>query len=113
MRKWAILGLILFPLALGVVAGLRLSKESLAVVVGVMFGVGASIPLYLVAFLLLRKVLSREDRVQSGPQPPVIVVNPGGVQYPQPNLYLPPVKGEEGMWGESRQFRIIGEDWED
>lgn len=108
MRKWAILGILLFPLALGVVAGVRLSKESLAVVVGVMLGFGASLPLYFLAFFLLRKVWKVEEKVQqaSFPNPPVIVVNPGGAHY-----LPPPIQSFEG-WesGEVRSFKVIGED---
>lgn len=112
MRKWLVLGLVLFPAALGVVAGLRLPVESLAVVVGVMFGVGASLPLFLVALFLLRKGMVKEDRPQNYPQPPVIVINPGGgFQHPQPPLYLPP--SESNSWEEPRYFRIIGEDWKE
>ncbi|MCS7286707.1 MAG: hypothetical protein RMK30_06245 [Anaerolineae bacterium] len=108
MRKWAVLGLILFPLALGVVAGIRLSKESLAVVVGVMLGFGASLPLYFLTFFLLRKVWKMEEKVQqtSFTNPPVIVVNPGGAQYLPPTIQS--LEGWES--GEVRSFKVIGED---
>lgn len=104
MRKWVITGSILFPLALGVVAGLRLSKESLAVVIGLIFGVGASLPLYILAFYLVRK--ERSQLPQSAqPNPPVIVVYPGGV-----NHFLPPLNPPQ-PWTEekTRDFKIIGE----
>lgn len=108
MRKWVIIGLTLFPLALGVVAGLRLSKESLAVVIGLIFGVGASLPLYILAFYLVRKERPQPPQPVQ-PNPPVIVVHPGGV-----NQLLPPLNPPQ-PWTEDkpRNFKIIGEEWED
>lgn len=111
MKKWIALGVCLFPIALGVVAGLRLSKESLAVIIGVLFGLVASLPLYLVTFLVLkREVRSEEPKVNAyPPTPPVIVVNPGGAtRFP---TLLPPYEG--GFGYEPRTFRVIGEEGED
>jgi len=111
VKRWLFFGLILFPIALGVVAGVRLSKESLAVVMGVLFGLIASLPLYLVTFFVLkREVRKEEPKVnQYPPTPPVIVVNPSGLtRFPTPLLPY-----DEGFDYEPRIFRVIGEERED
>ncbi len=109
MKKWLAIGLCLFPLALGVVAGIRLSKESLAVIMGVLFGLISSLPLYLVTlFVLKREVRKEEPKVNPyPPSPPVIVVNPGGARF------TPLLPYEGGMSYEPRTFRVIGEERED
>ncbi len=107
MKKWLAIGLSLFPLALGVLAGVRLSKESLAVVIGVIFGLLSSLPLYLVTFFVLKREVRKEEPKFNPypPTPPVILVNPGGGMR-----FLPP---QVDFGYEPRSFRVIGEERED
>jgi hypothetical protein len=104
MKKWVAIGVCLFPIALGVVAGLRLSKESLAVVMGVLFGLVASLPLYLVTFLVLKKEARREAQPQQPLQqyPPIIVISSDSARYLPPSVPLGP---------EQRKIvKVIGDD---
>jgi len=112
MKKWLAVGSLAFIVTLAAVAGFRLSKDSLAVVMGVIFGVAASIPtsLFIVA-LTRRSQAGRENPYPYG-YPPVIIVNPGSDrQYLPPGYSAPPI-----IESTPRQFRIIGADdkgWED
>ena len=54
-RHWAPLSAIIFAAVLAYVVGLRLSESAMAVVIGVMFGVVASIPTSIVLILALRQ----------------------------------------------------------
>ena len=53
-RHWAPLSAIIFAAVLAYVVGLRLSESAMAVVIGVMFGVAASIPTSIILILALR-----------------------------------------------------------
>jgi hypothetical protein len=124
---------------LGVVIGTRMSSDAIAVLVGVIAGVAASIPCALLLMAVTRRRESQED-VQAygepsyGAQyeaprygsprtaPPVIVVTPGAMpqqQLPYGSLYgyAGPYAGQQpgaGMpIGSRRQFRIMGYDEED
>ncbi|MBL7200655.1 MAG: hypothetical protein ISS56_10925 [Anaerolineae bacterium] len=103
-----------FVVTLGVMIGTRMSSDALAVLVGVIAGVAASIPTALLLMAVTRRqeeeyVEPYEDRRQASP--PVIVVAPGGVpqqlpQYGAPYAYPPPPDRR-------RQFRVMGDDGED
>ncbi|MFZ5918366.1 MAG: hypothetical protein ACOYZ7_15605 [Chloroflexota bacterium] len=118
-KRWFGLGMVLFLVALAVVIGLRLDTEAMAVVVGVIFGVAASIPTSLIVVAITWR---REQKAtgygngagrqtaQGGLPPSVVIVNPGGATqgypYRQP-AYLPQ---PDGQWdAPPRQFRVIGE----
>lgn len=102
-----------FAVALAVVLGKQMSTEALAVVVGIVCGIVASIP----TSLLLLVVLTRRDRqrVEEGQHqassPPVVVIQGGG-GYPG----LPPAP-QAGYWPiqqpsstGDRQFHVLGGD---
>jgi len=118
-RKWFGIGIMLFLITLAVVIGVRMNTEAMAVVVGVIFGVAASIPTSLVIVAVMWR---REQRAaygrngsprRSGQEalpPSVVIVNPGGAgptnPYRQP-AYLPQ---PDVQWGHPpRQFRVVGE----
>ena len=115
-RRWLGVGAILFLVTLAVVIGVRMSAEAMAVVIGVIFGVAASIP---TSLLILAIMWRREQRAASaGPKrggqealpPSVVIVNPGSSgmanPYRQP-AYLPQ---PDLQWGNPpRQFRVVGE----
>lgn len=100
-----------FFIALAVVLGQRMSVDAVGVVVGIVFGVFASIPSSLILVAAMRRASAsapREAASPSYPQPPVIVVNPGG-QQPQswqqsPALMMP----QPGL--SERRWRVVGDD---
>ena len=112
MKKWVVVGSLAFVVTLAAVAGFRLSRDSLGVVMGVIFGVAASITtsLYIVA-LSRRSQAGRENPHPYG-YPHVIIVNHRDNRHYLPSGYtMPPV-----IESEPRQFRIIGAEekgWED
>jgi len=97
-----------FLAGLGVVIGNRMSTEAMGVVVGVVLGVAASIPMVLIILLFLaRRERKDEERKQAG-YPPVIVVAGGGQAQPMRMPYMPPPAnyGGEGQ----RTFTLIGDE---
>jgi hypothetical protein len=124
MRQIVILLALAFMVTLGVVIGTRMSSDAIAVLVGVMAGVAASIP----CALLLMAVTRRREAEEEAPDgrapyedpryrqaPPVIVVTPGATQpqqLPYGALYggLPQLEGGQGG---RRQFRVMGYDEEE
>lgn len=109
---------LLFVMVLAVIIGQRMSTDAMAVVIGVIFGVAASIPTSLLIVAVTRRAaqdraMQGEQRYQQGQraQPPVIVINPGGANaspwfspFQQPAL--PPT-----MHGEpTRRFHVVGDE---
>jgi hypothetical protein len=126
VKKWLGIGAVLFLITLAVVIGLRMDSEAMAVVMGVIFGVAASIPtsLIIVAITWRREhkenaTSGRQSYHHRGLPPSVVIVNPNGSGqgYQRQTPYLPPsVLGPEDrgqpdqQWsGAPRQFRVVGE----
>ncbi len=65
-KKWFGVGIVLFLITLAVVIGLRMSNEAMAVVIGVIFGVAASIPTSLIVMAVAWR---RERAAASGNSP--------------------------------------------
>ena len=114
VRQLIVLLAIAFVITLGVVVGTRMSSDAIAVLVGVVAGVAASIPTALLLMVVTRRreqeVEPYDEPVRS--QPPVIVVAPGAT--PQPQLPYPlayPYQGPTPSRG--RQFRVMGLDTEE
>lgn len=120
MRRGIVLVVLAFAVTLAVVVGNRMSTEAMAVVVGVVCGVAAGIPMSLLIMLILnrgRQHPSPDDWAcnqpgsRTGAYPPVVVIQggtaaPNGLlspYYPIPGLVEQPAQ---------RQFRIVGEDEE-
>ena len=110
LRRSALWGAIAFGLAMALIVGLRLEKAALTAVVGVICGVGASIPTSLLVVTLLQKRDNRRERGNRrfGGQPPVVVVTPQSTpQFPPretwPEEYTLPAQVQ-------RKFSVIGED---
>ena len=114
MRKALIATVLAFAVTLAVVVGNRMSTEAMAVVVGVVCGVVAAIPMS----LLILAVSTRRDRQNSDWQayghpagrssgyPPVIVIQGSGpMATPMQPRYL-----GSAVEPVSRQFHIVGED---
>jgi hypothetical protein len=111
LRRSFVWGSIAFGAVLAAIVGIRLEQAALTVVVGVICGVGASIPTSLLVVALLRKRDDRQVRHKrqlAAQPPPVIVVTPQStpqLQQPStwPEEYTLPAPGR-------RQFSVIGEE---
>ena len=115
MRKAMMAILLTFAVTLAAVVGNRMSAEAMAVVIGVVCGVGAGIPMSLLILL----VSNRRDRQpeeptyerlggRHGAYPPVVVIQGGS---PTSNRLAPPYYSAPEVTHEprQRQFRIVGE----
>jgi hypothetical protein len=104
----------LFAVVLGVIVGRQMSTEALAVVVGIVCGVAASIPtaLLLAAVLIRRNQVGAEglaDGRRQSKQPPVVVVQgdfgtqglPAG---PEAGYWPAPVSDQ----AVERQWQVVG-----
>jgi hypothetical protein len=113
MKKAVVVGLIAFVGTLAVVIGQRMSTDAMAVVVGIVCGVAASVPTSLLIIFVTgrrwREMRDGESGQQRPPYPPVVVVNPGhtsGGANPYSGAYLPPPAPPAA----ARRFRMVGED---
>jgi hypothetical protein len=124
MRNGLILAGSAFAIALAVIVGNRLSNEAMAVVVGAVCGISASIPVSLALVIAASRNWGREQGPREveydygshryAPQlPQILVVSPPPQQSPSPygfapnQYYLPP--GAPDM-GAPRDFKIIGDE---
>lgn len=115
IKRVVILLVVVFAVTLAVVVGARLSSDAIAVLVGVIAGVAASIP---TALLLMAVTRRREPRrpepyeEQQRMNPPVIVVAPGNAPQVLPQyagMYAQQSPATQGR----RKFRVMGYDEED
>ncbi len=115
MRSLVIACLVAFALGLGVTVAYRMQTEAMAVVVGVLCGVGGTIPVSLLVLYAARS--SREEPKQAPPppaqqpqQPQIIVVSPSlppqNSQWPYPTFPPDPT----ALSRPARDFTIIGDD---
>ncbi len=114
MKKFLFLAGIAFTVTLAVVIGTRLSSDAMAIVVGIVCGVLASIPTTAILVWVLRQ---RDRQIEAqlsqrgpfGQYPPVVVVNgqnPNGATGPYPPSALPAGKTTNGP----RNFKVIGQE---
>jgi len=126
MRNGIFLVVIAFAVTLAIVVGNRLSNEAMAVVVGVVCGISATIPIS-VGLLI---AASRHWGQSEGPreigydyearryaaQPPVVVISPPQVAqspytypyYPNRTFSLPAPMNDAPL--NAHQFKIVGEE---
>ena len=109
MKKLIALILIAFVVTLAVVVGNRMSTDAMAVVIGIVCGVGASIPTSLLIMAVTSRREIKEERGQAS-FPPVVIVNPGNQGGQAPNYYQPPALPPALSQGAPRQFRVIGQE---
>jgi len=109
MKRVIALILIAFAVTLAVVIGNRMSTDAMAVVVGIVCGVGASIPTSLLIIAVTSRRETKEERGQAS-FPPVVIVNPGNQGGQAPNQYQPPTLPPALSQGAPRQFRVIGQE---
>lgn len=116
MRRVLAVGMICFLIVLAAVIGQRMSTDAMAVVIGVLFGVAASIPTSLVVLAAARRSTAEANGSRPGGEhwgadrafPPVIVVAPP-TQTTSPASTLPPLIPPAT---DRRRFRIVGADGE-
>jgi hypothetical protein len=104
-----------FAVALAIVVGSRLPVDAVAVIVGVVCGVLASIPTSLLVLAVNNRRESRPETASPNSQsyPPVVVVNaPPGANQGAPMWGAMPAANWSAMPPAAgpRQFRIIGQD---
>jgi hypothetical protein len=121
MKRAAIIIGIVFAAALAVVIGNRMSTDAMAVVVGVVCGVMASIPTsLLIIWALWRRDQSADQASQSQAAlahpyqyPPVVVVNPApahGLPGLPPSIPFPYSADENLLPAGHRVFRVMGDE---
>lgn len=106
MKRGLLITAILFAVTLAVMIGLRLSTDALAVIIGVLFGIAASVP----ATLLLLFLMMRQQKQELPPPmtgyPPVVVIN-GQEKGP---TYAPPALPSFTNGTGSRKWTVIGDE---
>jgi len=110
MKKVAALAIIAFAVTAGAIIANRMSTEAMAVVIGVVCGVLASVP----ASLLILAVSGRrngqqEEWKQARPTVPPVVVIQGG----QPSQWNAPQLPAARWQNSPRTFEIVGEGGEE
>ncbi len=129
MKKFVGVGILVFTAVLAITVGYRMSADAMAVVIGVVVGVLASIPMSAVILIITQRQRREEAEARWTPQrqtPPVVVIQGG--QMAQRPEWLPqgavspfsqtpiyqayPVAGVPAALGApARQFKVIGDDW--
>ncbi len=125
MRNGLILAGIAFAVALAVIVGNRLSDEAMAVVVGAVCGISASIPVSIALVIAASKNWGRGEEPREigydysahryAPQPPqILVVSPPPQNispYPYSGApYVLPPQIDNTVNNSSREFKIIGDE---
>jgi hypothetical protein len=119
MRRLLGISLVAGVVTLAIIIGQRMSTDAMAVMVGVVFGVAASIPTSLLIALAARgsrrpePAYRRDDYQPSPPAPQIYVVNPSQLSagHPgsaQPALPQPPAGYY--MTEPVRRYKVVGED---
>jgi len=110
-KKLVAVSAVAFSVALAVVVGNRMSAEAMAVVIGVVCGVAASIPTSALMLAMARRSRPAYDEGRAADsRPPVVVVAPGPVASspapaaaPWPAYAAPPLKAP-------REYHIVGDE---
>ncbi len=117
LRLILLIAAVAFAVTLAVVVGLRLSDQAMAVVVGVIAGVAASIPTSLIVVWLTTRHLAvlhearrREPEPEREASPQVVILQPTPTAAPQAFHPGYPVLPAQTVATPSRQFTIIGGD---
>jgi hypothetical protein len=118
--------LVCFAVALAVTVGYRMSSEAMAVVIGVVFGVLASVPMSVLILIITQKQRNQATAEEEkwAPQrnsPPVVVIQGGNPlsrsEWPSWNAQgalgaqAPSTANIGIMPNMGRQFRVIGQEW--
>lgn len=117
MRRTLGISLVAGIVVTAIVVSQRMSSDAMAVMIGVVFGVAASIPTSLLIAVALRGGRSREPSYRGGDYPPapppqIYVVNPGPSRADlgrpaQPTLIEPPPAYYHPA--SVRRYKVVGE----
>lgn len=119
MRRIIALGIIAFTITLAIVVGNRLSSEALAVVVGIVLGVLASIPTSILLLIFVRRLVTEAPQRSQKPKqhqsvyPSVIVINPNAGQSDRSPTPWVDEPGSRPAGYLPREFRVVGEEEEE
>jgi hypothetical protein len=112
MRRFLGIIFIIFAITLAIVIGTRISADAMALLIGIVCGVLASVPTSMILVWMLRQREKQFEmqagQMRMGQYPPVVVVN----GQHQPNGYgnpPPPMLGNTAQFG-SRDFKVIGQE---
>ncbi len=108
MKRSLLIISIVFTITLVIVFGVRASPDAMAVVIGVILGVVASVPTTLLLVFALTRQQNKLEKTsqQMPPQPPVFVINAGdkAQSYTPPALPPPHLSADNG-----RKWTVIGD----
>ncbi len=116
MRRLIGLSILAFAVTVGIVVANRLSSEAMAVVVGIVCGVLASVPTSLLLLIFVRRMRSDSSQQSAPPQhqyPPVIVINPNSAPSGRSQDLWSEPGGSQPAGYVPRDFRIVGEEDEE
>lgn len=118
MRRLIPLSLMAGVVTLAIIIGQRMSTDAMAVMVGVVFGVAASIPTSLLIALAMRGArrpeppYRRDDYQPSPPAPQIYVVNPGQLAPGSPTAGQPALPQPPAGYyvaEPTRRYKVVGE----
>lgn len=113
MKRFIVVISSIFAIAFAIVVGFRMSPDAMAVIIGIICGMLASVPTSIILVWVLRQ-RDRQMEAQLGPSrmghyPPVVVVNGQGT-----NGYgaaaTPPALTAAAMPSGSRDFKVVGQE---
>lgn len=112
MRKFVFLMSAIFAITLATVVGTRISPDAMAVIIGIVCGVLASIPTSVILVWVLRQrdrnLEAQTGQMRMGQYPPVVVVNGQGTNGYAGAMAPPALTGGTPIG--SRDFKVIGQE---
>lgn len=114
MKKFFVIVSVAFSVTLAVIIGYRISADAMAVIIGIVCGVLASIPTTVLMVWMVRQrdrqyELQAGQTARFGQYPPVVVVNGQGTNgYGMPTAPPPLLAGPPSPGG--RDFKVIGQE---
>lgn len=113
MKKFFIIISSTFAVSLALVIGVRLSPDAMAVIIGIVAGVLASIPTSVVLVWVLRQrdkqLDSQYGSMRYGQYPPVVVVNGQSPNGYGTSLNTPALTAQSTPSG-ARDFKVVGQE---
>ncbi len=113
MKKFLFVSGIAFSVTLAVVVGIRMSPDALAVIIGLVSGILASVPTSVILVWVLRQrdkqIEAQLNQGRPGHYPPVVVVNGQGAGG-YGNSHIPPALSTPTTPAGSRDFKVIGQE---
>ena len=113
MKKFIFVISSIFAVALAIVIGARISPDAMAVIIGIVCGVLASIPTSVILVWVLRQrdkqLDSQYGYMRHGQYPPVVVVNGQSPNGYGTALNTPALTAHSGPAG-ARDFKVVGQE---